>query len=322
MAGKLVLSFDFELAWGCRRDSTDGNYGAAYTQTHQTVTGMLDILRTYRIPATWATVGAIMLDRDWDFSPAWNIQPKYPFFRGSWYAVPKIDSPVAEGFYAPRLIEAILSCPEQEIGCHTFTHVYASDAATLPELLDYELTCCRQVADKWGIHQTSIVFPQNKIAYLAIAKRHGFSVYRGPNTAWYYWGRPPIGRQNARGVGKLLPYMSILGRYVDERIPLAPSVYDPQPRDGMVQIIHSAFLPGFEGVSKYISVQQRVSRIVKGLRAAARTGKVLSVYFHPCNFNIRRDECLRAFGEICRAAADMRERGELVVAAMRDFAQD
>lgn len=322
MAGKLVLSFDFELAWGCRRDSSDVNYGANYIQTHQTIAGMLDVLRTYRIPATWATVGAIMLDRDWDFGPAWEIQPRYSFFRGPWYAVPRASSPVAAGFYAPSLIEAILNCPDQEIGCHTFTHVYASDPATSPELFDYELACCQQVADKWGIRLTSIVFPQNKIAHLAITKKHGFSVYRSQNTAWYYWGRPPIGRQNARGLGKLLPYASIFARYLDEWIPLAPPTFDLQYENGLTQVMHSTFLPGYEGVSRYIPAKKRVSRIVKGLHAAARTGRVLSVYFHPCNFNFRRDDCLRDFAQICRAACDMRDRGQLEVVTMREMSHE
>ena len=55
-AGALVISFDFELAWGSRTKAVDWSHYAGIEKVRDVVTQLLDIFNRYEISATWATV--------------------------------------------------------------------------------------------------------------------------------------------------------------------------------------------------------------------------------------------------------------------------
>lgn len=324
MSGTLVLSYDFELAWGSRTSSQDADYGASHEQTFETVPAMLKILADFEIPSTWATIGALMLRDEWNPTKIPDQTPRYDWFEGDWYDIPSVHSKFRKRFFAPELVERILDCPTpQEISCHTLTHTYAADPATSRQVFDFEIRSCIEIAEQWGIELKTLVFPRNLVGHLDVLRNHGLLAYRSLNTEWYWFGhRFPTSLRRARGMAKVFPLMSNTCRLFDERLTLVPQVYQPSVDRGLVEIKHSAFLPGFHGVSRFVSGDQRVHRIIKGMKLAAQSGKVLSVYFHPHNFNYRRAECLSFFEAICRAAAEMRERGTLKVRTLREIAEE
>lgn len=321
MIGKLCLSYDFELAWGCRNNSTDPAYGEQYEATWQTIPRMLRILESFEIPSTWATVGALMLEEDCDFSPLREYAPNYPWFRGVWYDIPKYSSSLRKRYYAPELIESILACPtKQEIATHTFTHIYASDPATSPELFDLELEACHEVARRWGVRLRSIVYPRNMVAHLDMLRKHNIKIFRSLDTEWYWFGhRFPTRIKAAKGIAKIPPFACAVGRLLNEKLAIAPPVFPLSQYEGIAELKHSCFLPGYSGVSKFVSAQERVRRMCKGIDAAIRKRAILSVYFHPHNFNYRSEDCLETFAAICRYAAKKRDEGVLEIVTMADI---
>jgi hypothetical protein len=63
--GALVISLDFEMAWGYRRSPVLGPRGAQLLRgTRAVVTRLLDIFDRYDVSATWATVGHLMMRPD------------------------------------------------------------------------------------------------------------------------------------------------------------------------------------------------------------------------------------------------------------------
>lgn len=324
--GTVCLTYDFELAWGCRASSVDRSYGQEYEQTWDTVPKILSILARYEIPGTWATVGAMMLRDDFDFDAMRAHEPTYPWFDGQWYDIPPYsDQEQSRRYYAPQLVEQVLSCrAPQELGCHTFSHIYAGQAQTSAKLMDLELQACREIAAEWGVELRSIVFPRNEIAHLDIVAQNGFKTYRGRNNEWYWFTESVLSnRKSARGFHKLLVYTHCLARLLDEWLMLPPNAL-PAKRtpEHLVEIAHGAFLPGYQGVSKYVTAKQRSGRMLRGAKKAAQTGNVFCLYFHPHNFNQRQKDCLQAFESTCRGLAELRSAGRIEIKTMAQIAEE
>ena len=324
MPGTLVLSYDFELAWASRNsDFYASDTGARHEKTYQTIGEILSVLTKYNIPSTWATVGGILLKDDWDFGAHPPPPLSYDWFTGDWYAIPTTTHPNHNRYYAPELVEQILNTPGQELGCHTFTHTYAAELATSRKAFNYEIAACVQAAKAWNIELKSFVYPRNMVGYIDILKQHRFTNYRSLNTEWYWLGhRFPTSSRYARGLQRIWPYFMSALRYADEALTIAPKPYPLHIDEfGLVELQHSAFLPGYTGVSKYVSANQRVNRIKKGMLAAAKNNTFLSIYFHPHNFNYRRSDCITFFAKICRDAAELREKGLINIMTMAQAAE-
>ncbi len=322
--GTVCLSYDFELAWGSRASSSR-TYGQKYEQTWDTIPKLLSILDKYDIPSSWATVGALLCTEDYDFSALREVGLSYPWFEGDWYDIPAYsEAETRKRFYGPELVEQIVNATSrQEIECHTFTHVYAAAPETSPELFDLELKCCRELEQRWGLEKARcVVFPRNMVACHGVLKENGYTGFRSINTEWFWFGhRFPTSMRDAKGWKKLFPLLVYFCRYLDEQLAFTPPVFSVSEEGGLAKVSHGSFLPGFSGVSKYVSGAKRSKRIAKGARAAARKKKSYSIYFHPHNFNYRRDECLTFFDAICRELAELREQDRIDIVTLRDLVE-
>ncbi len=320
--GTLCFSFDFELGWPSRGlvSSPVANQ-ELIEKTWTSVPGMLQILEKYDIPATWATVGAIMLQHPWKGRDRLQ-DPAYSCGQKNWYDFPEYNSSFSRCFYAPQLVEMILKCrAPQEIGSHTFTHVLMNRSGHPENLLDQELRLCNEVADEWGIRLESLVFPRNQCKQMSALVKNRYKIYRSLNTEWYWFKHHiPTSRDETKALGLIFPYVISGLRLLDEKFRLAPQSYDLNQYQELIELKHSAFLPGFSGVSRFVSVKDRVRRIECGINKAIRNKKILSVYFHPQNMNHRQDDCFEYFDSICRIASEKRDRGELAISSMTDLA--
>src|SRR3954451_12167115 len=59
MAGKLVISLDFELFWGVRDKRTEQEYGPSILGGRSAIPRMLEQFAAHGVHATWATVGML-----------------------------------------------------------------------------------------------------------------------------------------------------------------------------------------------------------------------------------------------------------------------
>lgn len=187
----LVISADFELAWGWFMvKSRPPSY--AIDKAHQARRNfpiLLELFERYQIPVTWATVGHLFLENCSRNNG--NLHPeilRLPYFTNEYWSYTKgdwFDSDTASNFvtapewYAPDLIQQILdSTVEHEIACHTFSHIDMSNERCPPEVAASELKACCELAKAWGIEPKSFVFPGNLAGNFQSLKKHGFSAYR------------------------------------------------------------------------------------------------------------------------------------------------
>lgn len=165
----VVISADFELAWAwqwVKQVEDPMSIAARLAMAEQrNVPELLTIFDRYSIPVTWATVGALLLERSKAVDIIRSMPQPNPFtneywnFPGGWYDnYFKHDD--ADLWHCPNLIESILTAEvEHEIGCHTFSHIDCAHADQ--KLMNAELDACRQAAKQFNLDLTSFVFPAN-----------------------------------------------------------------------------------------------------------------------------------------------------------------
>ena len=317
----LCINADFEMAWSGRRVPDDPARDGQFGETPETVGKILEILDRYEIPVTWATVGALLLTKPFDFGRFAEFNNADPFFTGSWYDVPPFGSPRGRFFYAPQSVERILSAKvRHEIGCHTFTHLYFGAGSVSRKRFAMELDACAEAAAEWGIRLESFVYPSQFIAEAGLLAEKGYKVYRQDALEWFRFGKPYIPSFNVTAKNRLRKLAGGVCKWIDERFCFTPASYGvTRESSGMTTFVCSTIFPGFYGISKYVTSEQRVKRICKGIGRAVREDGLFSFFFHPWQMNRRREECLGAFEQICAYAAKMRETEGLRILTIREL---
>ena len=204
--GAVSISLDFEMAWGWQYARNEGDSVAKGLQEREHVPLILSALEELNVPATWATVGHLFLDRCSRGASglAHHDMPRVPpfenkdwkFASGDWYQFDPCSSVEhAPAWYAPDLIEKILSSPSgQEIACHGFSHVgfgrYCPKNVAMAEL-----DACISAMARFGLKPKTFVFPGNDEGnYEALAEK-GF-LYLRSKTKWYAKINLPVRRKD------------------------------------------------------------------------------------------------------------------------------
>ncbi len=324
--GVLSISFDFEMAWGTRRNARDLNHAQGVERVREVVRGLLDIFTRHRISATWATVGHLMLrpeDCPDGRYPKQLPAPRPNWFSGDWYeGIPSMHEPRGLRYYAPELVEAIVNCPvHQELASHTFSHVVIGEDACSREVAQAEFDTCREVAKRWGREVRSLVFPRNKIGHLDVLRETGHVCFRGPNSEWFLLGTAAKPIKN-RLLNRLTYNLVRVLRFVDESLVICPPLGKAKQVEGLWELPHSMFFPGCTGLSKFVPRESQVQRAAKGMQKAARLGRIFSLYTHPHNFLPDVTEQLASFEQICIEATRLRDARELEIKTMEEIAHD
>jgi peptidoglycan/xylan/chitin deacetylase (PgdA/CDA1 family) len=290
---RFVISLDFELFWGVGDTQTLGSYGRNVLGEWQAVPRMLALFRYHHVNVTWATVGAVMC-RDY----------------GEWRALrplPRRDAPCrsvracAEDelvmqhpklFFARPLVERILDTEGQELATHTYSHFYCNDADATPAQFVDDLARARDLAAALGAGFQTVVFPRNQVspAFLAVLPTAGIRVYRGNACHWLYRNGDAVPGGTA---GRIV-------RYADAFVPLSgPGCRHAQVEGELVNVPASLFLYPWSAFSEPL-VALRLRRIKEGMTAAARTGALFHLWWHPHNFGVNLGYNMAMLGEILR----------------------
>jgi hypothetical protein len=226
--------------------------------------------------------------------------------------VARLLTPFASGasqaWYARDLIEAIrVAAPRQEIGSHSYAHIYFD--TTTREAVRDDLEAAARVHREYGLDFSTFVFPRNGVAYLDELARVGIKVFRSEDVGWHT-RLAPIG-QSARRLGNL----------VDKIVPIPPSLVKPRRHPGgLVELPSSMLLMGRNGPRRLIQPKALEAKAAIGLRAAARTGGVFHLWFHPSNFYYDTERQLGVLEAILDRACRLRDRGQLEIRPMGSFA--
>jgi peptidoglycan/xylan/chitin deacetylase (PgdA/CDA1 family) len=277
----LILSLDFELFWGVTDSRTIENYGTNIEGVWQAVPGMLKLFKKYDVHVTWATVGMLMCKdfKQWsNFRP--SIMPTYKRESCSTYAVSALARDFPKLFFAPALVEQILTTDGQELASHTYSHFYCGEEDTTVEQFASDLDCAKSIFDEYKVKPTSLVFPRNQVRdeYLKVLLDAGFTAYRGNQDHWMY-------REGHLGSVSYVTARRLI-RAADAVIPLIGnhtfSLPTGIPKGQLINIPASRFL---RPVSGHASIDRlHLSRIKRGMREAARTNSAFHLWWHPHNF--------------------------------------
>lgn len=302
--GGLVISLDFELAWGMK--AYGGDWRGLALQAREVVPRLLEMLVSHEAHATWATVGLLMCEDAQDaLAQAPEVRPQWRDPRLDSYAglaEVRGDLQAARGHFAPDLVRAIVSAPGQELATHTFGHYLASESGHTLEAFRADLQAAVRVAERFGPPPRSIVFPRNQVEprCLPVCVEEGIEVYRGVLP-----GRLHEPRSLGEGVLSLPRAL----RIVDVYVPLRPSDCYPlqAPQAGLPLNLPGSRLlrPGPCRLRAMESLKLR--RVLGGMRCAARRGHVYHLWWHPHNFVGHTDHKLAVLESVLAELRRLRE---------------
>ncbi len=313
MTPTFALTFDTELIWGSIDRGTPAQFERRYPDVRGAIAGIVRLLQTYEVSATWAVVGHLFLERcQRDESGTAHpslISPAPDAAAARWC---QADPGTSRGrdplFYGNDILDLLAAGRTvQEIGCHSFFHVPYDDPAMTTDVVRSDLAECKRAAAARGIKLTSFVFPRNEEAHHEALRAEGFTAFRGADPTWH----AAIGSTAGR-----------LAHLVDQAMAIPPPVSVPkQTLPGLWNIPGSMLLLHTSGVRRAVPLGARVAKARAGLRKAERDGGVFHLWTHP--FNIASDSAfmLEALERILREAALMRDRGVLDIEPMRTIAE-
>ncbi|QEG38675.1 polysaccharide deacetylase family protein [Roseimaritima ulvae] len=299
----MLFSLDLELAWGTRGRPSAAAQGPSLDGARAAIEGLLSQFAMYQVPATWVVVGGLLMGRGDRQAHPWLDEPRFA-------DIPRGCSRSQPRWYADDVLEAIQQCSTpQEIGCHTLTHLYVDPSPAGREPFRQELQRFRELFDQLGWQQpTTFIYPKAMMGHFDVLAEAGFRCFRGPEPRWY---------ENLPGV-----HASAALRMLDGKLALRPNVGLPQKTaEGLWMLPSSQFYSPLRSVGKYVSVQQRVRKAIKGLRAAARGRRVFHLWTHPFNLGQRSDELLEGLERIFEEACRLRDAGDLDLLSMGNLSR-
>lgn len=309
--GVFTLSLDFELIWG----TVDVRGPEPYRRTCEierdvVLDRLLELLAEFDISATWCIVGHLFLSSCAPQNGVKHpeiVRPPHSWTAGDWFAHDPCGTEKTDPiFYGASLIERIRSCPvEQEIGCHSFSHVIFGDPGCSREAAASEVAECVRLAADRGLELRTFAFPRNRVGHLDVLREHGLTCYRGPEPAWYE--SPGLPRAVKR-----------LGHLADVITARRPPVSSPEESFESVWNIPASmmFFP-MRGPRRHIPLSRRVRRAIKGLDRAAAERRIFHLWFHPTNLVDEQEQMFAGLRSIFERVDQLRTASQLAVVPMR-----
>lgn len=312
MAGRFVISLDFEMFWGVAQSRTLMEYRRNVEGEWMAIPAILDLFERYRIKATWATVGMLMC-RNYEHWREMHaaLRPSYQRQGCSTYCLDKVVRDYPHLFFGRSLVERIVSVPGQELGCHSFSHFYCAEPGVTLEQFAADLVSAKAVGKDLGLKYCSFVFPRNQVVpdYLPELVKAGFVVYRGNSAHRLY----DVGNVAEAGIFR----RSL--RLVDSYLPLSgPRVERLHTSNGLVNCPSSFFLRPWSASQAPLE-PLRLWRLKHTMVAAAQSGGVFHLWWHPHNFGVRMHENLAVLEEVLKFYRELADRYGMISSCMGDF---
>jgi hypothetical protein len=279
--GALVISLDFELHWGMRdRVAATDQVTEMLSASRGMVTALAELFMERHVRATWATVGMLFASSAQEverFRP--TLRPEYLRAELNPYLEP-IGATEEEdpSHLAGSLVDWLSQAPGQEVASHTFSHYYCLERGQDGEVFRADLAAATAIASSRRMRLRSLVLPRNqwRADFADVVLESGFECYRGPQPGWTTRAR------RAEEAGPVIRAARLAETYVGPPIPTFDwnGIMEPS---GLCNIPASAFLRPLSPSTRALEPLQR-SRLLRGLRDAARRGRILHLWWHPHNF--------------------------------------
>ena len=305
-SGAAVISLDFELRWGMH-DVYGLNfdaYRANLEQVRNVVPRLLRLFGDHDIGATWAAVGALACT-DWD--EYFRRAPPPPNYKSTSLRVkPEYADldPRGELHFAPDLVKQIVVAPRQELGTHTFSHLYLREEGITAEDVAADLEAAsRLFQEQYGIEPVSLVFPRNQPAFLDVVRAASIKMWRGNPGPWYYE------TEDTRHNGPLPRALKLLDALNPMRRLAAPLEADMTRASLFLRLN----LPP--------PLWAAHIRRIKGELDALDQGGIFHIWFHPHNLGQEMNLRLARVEQVLELIAERRKRGRLLSLAMGELVQ-
>lgn len=307
-APSVVISIDFELRWGMH-DRLGTNYDA-YRQNlenvRQVVPALLKLFSERRIRATWACVGALGCT-SWD--EYFRRAPVPPQYRESHLQVNSAYADMdQEGslHFAPDLLHLIKETPGQELGTHTFSHIYMGEPGVTPRDVTADLCAVSDLwSERFGESPISLVFPRNQVGFINVISEASLQVLRGPEGPWFHSGTIATNRS-------ILPRAL---RLVDSLNPLAHHAGALEELQSLAMTRASLFLRVNLPRPAWALHLLRIKREL----AQLRTGEIFHLWWHPHNLGKDMANRLGRVEEVLNVVVERCAGGQVQSRSMRDL---
>jgi len=283
----VVFSVDFELRWGVAdtMPPDGGSYRRNLEGVVDAVPMLLDFFERSAIRATWATVGALQCD-GWDEYEA--RAPAFPRYRDSKLALDprtsRLADPSGRIHFAPALVAAVARTPGQELGSHTFNHIYMREPGVMRRDVEADAAAVRSLfIERHARAPISVVYPRNQVGFPEVLLEHGIRIWRDNPAAWFWNAPTTMDQYRVVRALRLADSMMPLGRRrtAGRASPHRASYY---VRLGLPEVAFRA----------------HVTRIARDARAA-REGDILHLWFHPHNLGAEPEQCIARLGRLVSA---------------------
>lgn len=277
--GTFCISIDTELLWG-RRDLDLTAFTVYAKKVRSIIKKLLNLFDKYDMPATWAIVGKLFLP-------------------------PKKENDLWHG---KDIVLEIAKHKNQEIACHSFSHIIFGSSDCSPKRAEEEIKNCLEIAEKNNLKLYSFVFPQNSIGHLDILKKHGFICYRGNDPYWF------------RRFGPIKKFLQIIDFLFCLTPPTSKAFVD---KKGLVNIPGSMFYVSRWGLRKFMPCFCWTIKAKKGIGRAIKQGKIFHLWFHPITLSGNDNDIkilLQGLEEILQYANNLRAQGLLEIKTMKEIA--
>lgn len=315
MAGKMIISLDFELFWGFLEEMQLEDYQENILGGRAAIPRLLDLFEKYGIHATWAAVGFLFAENYQELKtyfperkPTYSKEGLSPY---EYFArIAGEDEKGAPCFYAASLIRRIGATPGQEIGSHTFSHYYCREDGQTVEQFAEDLAAARKIAADKGYDVTSLILPRNQCEpeYTRIIREQGFTAYRDEEDDWIH------------DKIKFFPLLRLL-RLVDVYLPLTgQGVWPARQEYGVWNFVGSGMFKPIRPALRFLE-GLKMRRIKKRMLRAAKKDLVFHLWWHPHNIGVMTDQYLAQLEELFVYYLELKERYGMESLNMREAAE-
>ncbi|HHU49841.1 MAG: polysaccharide deacetylase family protein [Caldicoprobacterales bacterium] len=298
-----VLSLDTELAWGSFDLGITALDTAQFYNTRTCISNLLQLLEKYRLAATFAFVGHLMLSEcseDNGIKHKEIVRPDFSWYQKDWFTEdPATNLEKDPAWYGADILEEVINAqPIHEIGSHSFSHMIIGADGCSRDSADSDIALSVETAKARGLELKSFVFPRNLEGYRDVLAKYGFRVYRGRGNEWY-------------GIIKNR-LLSRACHLLDNLIAISPRTSVPfKDEYGLYNTTGNMLYLSCAGIRKFIPISSRIRKAKKGINRAIKRGEVFHLWFHPFNLASNPRGLLKGLDKIFSYVRDKIDEGVL-----------